>query len=96
MKFLQIMEFQGTPEEADKAMRHYMEKADGRSYARRAKICVDLDNPGTVIQLIEFDSVEEAQKNNELEITEDDHQETQETFGEVSFRNLNVFEEYEI
>ena len=96
MKFLQIMEFEGTPEEADKAMRGYIEKADGRSYARRAKICVDLDKSGTVIQLIEFDSLEEAQKNNELEMTEDDHQETQETFGEISFRNLNIFEEYEI
>ena len=96
MKFLQIMEFEGTPEEADKAMRQYIEKADGRSYARRAKICIDLDKPGTVIQLIEFDSLEEAQKNNELEMTEDDHQETQETFGEIAFRNLNIFEEYEL
>ena len=38
----------------------------------------------------------EAQKNNELEITNDDHEETQESFGEISFRNLDVFGEYEV
>ena len=77
MKFLQNMEFQGNAEDAEKALQHYIEKADGRSYAKKATICVDRDNPGTVIQLIEFDSWEEAQKNNELEITEDDNQETE-------------------
>ena len=96
MKFLQIMEFQGSPEDAEKALQHYIEKADGRSYARKATICVDRDNSGKVIQLIEFDSWEEAQKNNELEITEEDNQETEETFGDITFRNLDVFGEYEV
>lgn len=96
MKFLQIMEFQGNAEDAEKALQHYIEKADGRSYAKKATICVDRDKPGTVIQLIEFDSWEEAQKNNELEITEDDNQETEETFGEITFRNLDIFGEYEV
>ena len=96
MKFLQIMEFQGSPEDAEKALQHYIEKADGHSYARKATICVDRDNAGTVIQLIEFDSWDEAQKNNELEITEEDNQETEQTFGEVTFRNLDVYGEYEV
>ena len=96
MKFLQIMEFQGSPEDAEKALQHYIEKADGRSYARKATLCVDRDNAGTVIQLIEFDSWDEAQKNNELEITEEDNQETEETFGDITFRNLDVFGEYEV
>ena len=76
MKFLQIMEFQGSPEDAEKALQHYIDKADGRSYARKATICVDRDNSGTVIQLIEFDSWDEAQKNNELEITEEEYDTT--------------------
>ena len=96
MKFLQIMEFQGSPEDAEKALQHYIDKADGRSYARKATICVDRDNSGTVIQLIEFDSWDEAQKNNELEITEEDNQETEETFGDITFRNLDVYGEYEV
>ena len=96
MKFLQIMEFQGNAEDAEKALQHYIEKADGRSYAKKATICVDRDNPWTVIQLIEFDSWEKAQKNNELEITEEDNQETEETFGEITFRNLDIFGEYEV
>ena len=57
---------------------------------------MDRDNPGTLIQLIEFNSWEEAQKNNELDITEDDHEETQETFGEITFRNLDIYGEYEV
>ena len=96
MKFIQIMEFNGSPEDADRALKQYIEKADGRSYARKATICVDRDNPETLIQLIEFDSWEEAQKNNELEITNDDHEETQDSFGEITFRNLDVFAEYNV
>ena len=96
MKFLQIMEFTGAPEDAEQALKNYIEKADGRSYARKATICVDRDNPETLIQLIEFDSWEEAQKNNELEITNDDHEETQDSFGEITFRNLDVFAEYNV
>ena len=95
MKFVQIMEFEGAPEDAEKALKQYIEKADGRSYARRATICVDRDS-GKLLQFIEFDSWDEAQKNNELEITNDDHEETQESFGEISFRNLDVFGEYEV
>ena len=95
MKFVQIMEFEGAPEDAEKALKQYIEKADGRSYARRATICVDRDT-GNLLQFIEFDSWDEAQKNNELEITNDDHEETQESFGEISFRNLDVFGEYEV
>ena len=90
------MEFNGSPEDADQALKQYIEKADGRSYARKATICVDRDNPETLIQLIEFDSWEEAQKNNELEITNDDHEETQDSFGDITFRNLDVFAEYNV
>ena len=90
------MEFNGSPEDADQALKQYIEKADGRSYARKATICVDRDNPETLIQLIEFDSWEEAQKNKELEITNDDHEETQDSFGEITFRNLDVFAEYNV
>ena len=90
------MEFSGSPEDADQALKQYIEKADGRSYARKATICVDRDNPETLIQLIEFDSWEEAKKNNELEITNDDHEETQDSFGEITFRNLDVFAEYNV
>ena len=90
------MEFNGSPEDADQALKQYIEKADGRSYARKAIICVDRDNPETLIQLIEFDSWEEAQKNNELEMTNDDHEETQDSFGEITFRNLDVFAEYNV
>ena len=52
MKFIQIMEFNGSPEDADQALKQYIEKADGRSYARKATICVDRDNPETLVQLI--------------------------------------------
>ena len=90
------MEFNGSQEDADHALKQYIEKADGRSYARKATICVDRDNPETLIQLIEFDSWEEAQKNNELEITNDDHEETQDSFGDITFRNLDVFAEYNV
>ena len=95
MKFIQIMEFEGAPEDAENALKQYIEKARGRSYARKATICVDRDT-WNLLHLIEFDSWEEAQKNNDLDITNDDHEETQESFGEITFKHLDVFAEYEI
>jgi hypothetical protein len=46
------------------------------------------------VQRIEFASFEDAERNNELEATDESHVEREETFGEIQFRNLDVIGEY--
>ena len=57
MKFIQVMEFKSTIEEAQKGLEEYIEVAGSKTTARVVTICVDRDDPETIIQIIEFDSM---------------------------------------
>jgi len=96
MKFIQVMEFNSTIEEAQKGLEEYIEVAGSKTTARVATLCVDRDNPETIVQIVEFDSYESATQNNELEETQEASSEHEENIGEVSFRNLDVVGVYEL
>ena len=96
MKFIQVMEFNSTIEEAQKGLEEYIEVAGSKTTARVATLCVDRDNPETIVQIVEFDSYESATQNNELEETQEASSEHEENISEVSFRNLDVVEVYEL
>ncbi|MEL0284663.1 MAG: hypothetical protein VW964_08840, partial [Ilumatobacter sp.] len=66
MAFVQVMEFEMEPAEAVRLLEQYAEEGKGITYARRAVLGLDRNRPGTVIQIIFFDSAEEAELNNEL------------------------------
>ena len=94
MKFVQIMEFKGEAGEATQAIENYIEQAGDGTFVKKATLCADRDTPGTIVQLIEFASFEDAERNNELEATDEGHVEGEESFGEIQFRNLDVIGEY--
>ena len=94
MKFIQIMEFEGEAAEATQAIENYIEQAGDKTFVKKAMLCVDRDASGTIVQLIEFASFEDAERNNELEATDEGHVEGEESFGEIRFRNLDVIGEY--
>lgn len=96
MKFIQVMEFESSIEEAQKALEEYIEVAGSKTTARIATLCIDRDNPETIVQIVEFDSFESATQNNELEETQEASSEQEETMGEVNFRNLDVVGVYEL
>ena len=96
MKFIQVMEFNSTIEEAQKGLKEYIEVAGSKTTARVATLCVDRDNPETIVQIVEFDSYESATQNNELEETQEASSEHEESIGEVNFRNLDVVGIYEL
>ncbi len=96
MKFIQVMEFNSTIEEAQKGLEEYIEVAGSKTTARVATLCVDRDNPETIVQIVEFDSYESATQNNELEETQEASSENEENIGEVNFRNLDVVGIYEL
>ncbi len=96
MKFIQVMEFNSTIEEAQKGLEEYIKVAGSKTTARVATLCVDRDNPETIVQIVEFDSYESATQNNELEETQEASSENEENIGEVNFRNLDVVGIYEL
>ena len=90
MAFVQIMEFEMEPAEAVRLIEQYAEEGKGITYARRAVLGLDRNRPGTVIQIIFFDSAEEAELNNELEITQRGGEEFSARALEVKFIDVDV------
>ena len=96
MKFFQIMEFTGTPEDAIDAINNYISIAGAETKVIKATVCEDRDNPGHLLQIIEFESYEDAMINNDLEVTKKASEEDTSNFGEVQFKNLNVVQTFDL
>ena len=90
MAFVQVMEFEMEPAEAVRLLEQYAEEGKGITYARRAVLGLDRNRPGTIIQIIFFDSAEEAELNNELEITQRGGEEFSARALEVKFTDVDV------
>ena len=63
MKFIQIMEFTGSADEAIKSINNYIDIAGQETRVKKATVCEDRDTPGRLLQVIEFDSYEDAMIN---------------------------------
>ena len=96
MKFIQIMEFTGNLDDAIDSINNYIAIAGEETKVRKVTVCEDRDNPGHLLQVIEFDSHEDAMINNELEVTKKASAEDTSNFGEVQFKNLNVVRTFDI
>ncbi len=96
MRFYQLMEFRSTAEDAVADIHRYRDLMGNQTTARRATVCVDRDDPGLVVQIVEFDSYEEAMANSEHETTQDEAAKIEESTGDITFRNLDVVEVVDI
>ena len=96
MKFFQIMEFTGTPEDAIEAINNYIDIAGAETKVKKATVCEDRDNPGNLLQIIEFDSYDDAMINNDLDVTKKASEEDTSNFGDVQFKNLNVVKTFDL
>jgi len=96
MKFVQIMEFTGSTSEAIDSINNYIAIAGAETKVKKATVCEDRDNPGHLLQIIEFDSYEDAMINNDLEVTKKAAEEDSSSFGEVQFKNLDVVEVFNL
>ena len=95
MRFIQVMEFEATGEQASEEINNYVAAAGSETTVRRITVCLDRDKPGTIVQLVEFDSHADAMVNNELEVTQEASTDNNAGLGDVTFRNLDVFETFE-
>ena len=96
MRFYQLMEFRSTAEDAVADIHRYRDLMGDQTTARRATVCVDRDDPGLVVQIVEFDSYEEAMANSEHETTQDEAAKIEESTGDITFRYLDVVEVVDI
>lgn len=94
MRFIQAIEFEGTQEGFEKLLDRYQELAGSETTVRRSVLCADRDKPGTLIELVEFDSHDDAMTNNELPGTQRWAEEATALLGTATFRNLDVLGEY--
>ena len=62
MTFLQFIEFRGDKTEFDRLLERYRELMGSETTARRTWLLSDRDQPGSLIQIVEFDSYDDAMK----------------------------------
>ena len=74
----------------------YQEEMKGRTKVRRVTVGADLDAPGRYATIVEFDSREDAQANNDLPETQAFAEEMNKlTDGPVAYHNLEVLQRIE-
>lgn len=67
MSFIQLVEVVSSRrEEIEDMVSEYIEQTEGRRKARRGTLTEDRDRPGTFVQIVEFDSYEDAMANSNL------------------------------
>jgi quinol monooxygenase YgiN len=67
MSFIQLVEVvTSRREEIEDMVNEYIEQTEGRRKARRGTLAEDRDRPGTFVQVVEFDSYEDAMANSNL------------------------------
>jgi hypothetical protein len=95
MGFVQIIEFRSSNvDEMRKVANEWEQATEGKRKARRRVLCGDRDNPGRYLNIVFFDSYEEAMENSALPET-DAFSKKMMGFadGPPTFYNLDVIEE---
>jgi hypothetical protein len=94
MKFVQIMEFKTSRiDEIDALEQKWKSATEGRRTLARDMKARDRDRPNTYMLIAEFDSYEEAMKNNDLPETKEIAEAMAKLAdGEITFRNLDILD----
>ena len=95
MGFVQIIEFRTSKiDEMEKVGNEWEAAAGGDSKARRRVLCQDRDNPGRYLNIVFFDSYDEAMENSNLPVTEEFSQKMMSLAdGAPTFYNLDVVDD---
>jgi hypothetical protein len=95
MSFVQIIDFRTSKYDEMRKVGEEWEAAIGsRSKARRRVMCEDRDNPGRYLNIVFFDSYEEAMENSKDPVTQEFSQRMMALGdGPPTFSNLNVVED---
>jgi hypothetical protein len=97
MAFVQIIEFRTSkPDEMQAVADEWVEATEGKRKARRRVLCKDRDNEGRYVNIVFFDSYEEAMENSAMPET-DRFSKKMMGFadGPAKFYNLDVVDDQE-
>jgi hypothetical protein len=95
MPFVQIIEFRTSNfDEVQRLGDEWEAAAADDSRARQRVLCEDRDDPGRYLNIVFFDSYDEAMENSALPVTQEFSRKMMELAdGEPTFRNLDVLED---
>lgn len=95
MGFVQIIEFRTSKiDEMQKVGEEWESKAGSDSKARRRVLCQDRDEPGRYMNIVFFDSYDDAMENSQLPVTQEFSSRMAELGdGPPTFYNLDVVED---
>ena len=95
MAFVQTIEFSTTRiDEMRQLLEEFKAATEGKRAVVRALLCADRDQPDRYVNIVEFESYEEAMRNSEMpETTQFAEQMAKLCDGPPTFRNLDVQEE---
>jgi len=91
-KFVQIVQYETDDiDESLEITKEFLEATEGKRASGRGVTCADRDNPDRYFTIVEFDSHEDAQKNNDLPETQGmADKQMKNSKGEPTFYNLDV------
>jgi quinol monooxygenase YgiN len=97
MPFIQVIEFSTTkPDEIRKLVDDFRSSTEGERTVVKGTICADRDQPDRYVNIVEFESYDEAMRNSNLpETTELAARMAELCDGPPSFRNLDVIDSFE-
>ena len=95
MAFVQVIEFDTSKfDEVQAIGQEWEAAAGGESKARRRVLCQDRDRPGHYVNIVFFDSYEEAMENSNLPVTQEFSQKMMALAdGPPNFYNLDIVED---
>ena len=95
MAFVQVIEFDTSKfDEVQAVGQEWEAAAGGESKARRRVLCQDRDRPGHYVNIVFFDSYEEAMENSNLPVTQEFSQKMMALAdGPPNFYNLDIVED---
>ena len=96
MSFIQVMEFERTRKEASERINSRITAPGPETTVRRIKLCGYRNKPGTILQVVKFDSHVDLMANNELDVTQEASDDNNAGLGDVTFRNFDVFETFQL
>lgn len=75
MAFIQIIDYRtDCPEEVDRVLTEWINASTGRRTATRTRVCRDRDDPTHYMEILVFDSYDDALVNSELAVTNAIHE----------------------
>ena len=92
MAFIQIISLTTSrPDDVEALVQEWRDKTEGRRTARRGTFTTGRDRPGTIVQIVEFPSYEDAMANSDLPETGEFAERLAALCdGPIEFRNLDV------